>query len=145
MQNKILCVFFLIFYIFSKIFKYPGKIPEICQFPKLSRKIPKIPENSRISGEVETLVSCLLHIYTVQCVPIKRKPVLSVEYLHCHARFNQTILFIIKGSFSSFMWSTKHMMISQCITEKEQFKLVHFKIDLRRIMVLSWYDQVQTS
>ena len=49
-------VFFLIFYIFSKIFKYPGKIPEICQFPKLSRKIPKIPENSRISGEVETLL-----------------------------------------------------------------------------------------
>ena len=36
------------------------------------------------------------------------------------------------------------MMISQCITEKEQFKLTHVKIDLRRIMVLSWYDQVQT-
>ena len=29
------------------------------------------------------------------------------------------------------------MMISQCMTEKEQFKLMHVKIDLRRIMVLS--------
>ena len=35
-------------------------------------------------------------------------------------------------------------MISQCMTEKEQFKLMHVEIDLRRIMVLSWYDQVQT-
>ena len=39
----------------------------------------------------------------IQCVPIKRKPVLSVRYLHCHARFNQTICFIIKGIFSSFI------------------------------------------
>ena len=29
------------------------------------------------------------------------------------------------------------MMISQCMTEKEQFTLMHVKIDLRRIMVLS--------
>ena len=35
--------------------------------------------------------------------------------------------------------------MSQCIMEKEQFKLMHVKIDLRRIVVLSWYDQVQTS
>ena len=27
------------------------------------------------------------------------------------------------------------MMISQCMNEKEQFKLMHVKIDLRRIMV----------
>ena len=27
-------------------------------------------------------------------------------------------------------------MISRCITEKDQFKLLHVKIDLRRIMVL---------
>ena len=40
----------------------------------------------------------------IQCVPIKTKPVLSVGYLHCHARFNQTMCFIIKGSFSSFIW-----------------------------------------
>ena len=38
---------------------------------------------------------------TVQCVPIKRKPVLSVRYLHCQASFNQTICFIIKGIFCS--------------------------------------------
>ena len=36
-------------------FKYPEKIPEIFQFSKLSLQIPKIPENSWISGEVETL------------------------------------------------------------------------------------------
>ena len=42
------------------------------------------------------------HIRPIQCVPIKRKLVLSVGYLHCHARFNQTICFIIKGIFSSF-------------------------------------------
>ena len=29
------------------------------------------------------------------------------------------------------------MMISQCMNEKEQFKLMHIEIDLRRIMVLS--------
>ena len=34
-------------------------------------------------------------------------------------------------------FDTKHIMISQCMTEKEQFKLMHVKIDLRRIMVLS--------
>ena len=39
----------------------------------------------------------------IQCVPIKRKPVLLVGYLYCHARFNQTICFIIKGIFSSFI------------------------------------------
>ena len=39
----------------------------------------------------------------VQCVPIKRKPVLSVRYLHCHARLKQTVCFIIKSIFSSFI------------------------------------------
>ena len=46
----------------------------------------------------------LYSIPIIQCVPIKRKPVLSVGYLHCHTRFNQTIYFIIKGIFSSFIW-----------------------------------------
>ena len=31
------------------------------------------------------------------------------------------------------------------MTEKEQFKLMHLKIDLRKIMVLSWYVHVQTA
>ena len=48
-------------------------------------------------------------------------------------------------AFSLLSFDTKHMMISQCMNKKEQFKLVHVEIDLRRIMVLSWYDQVQTS
>ena len=38
-----------------------------------------------------------------------------------------------------------NMMISQGMIKKEQFRLVHVNIDLRRKMVLSWYDQVQTS
>ena len=70
----------------------------------------------------------------IQCVPIKRKPVLSVRYLLCHARLKQTIYFIIKSIFSSFI-DTKHIMISQCMNEREQFKLKHVKNDLRRIMV----------
>ena len=63
--------------------------------------------------------------HKILCVPEKRKPVLR--------------------AFSLLSFDTKHMMISQCMTEKEQFELMHVKIELRRIMVLSWYDQVQTS
>ena len=48
-------------------------------------------------------------------------------------------------AFSILSFDTKHMTISQYMTEKEQFELMHVKIELRRIMVLSWYDQVQTS
>ena len=48
----------------------------------------------------------------IQCVPIKRKPVLSVGYRRCHRRFNQTICFIIKGILSSFIWYQTHDDIS---------------------------------
>ena len=48
-------------------------------------------------------------------------------------------------AFSLLSFDTKHIMISQCMNEREQVKLMHVKNDLRRIMVLSWYDQVQTS
>ena len=75
---------------------------------------------------------------------IKRKPVLSVRYLHCHARFYQTSMRSLSSAFSLLSFDTKHMMISQCMNDKEQFKLMHVKIDLRRIMVLSWYYQSQT-
>ena len=51
----------------------------------------------------------------------------------------------LSRAFSLLSFATKHMMISQCMTEKKRFKLMHVKIDLRRIIVLSWYDQVQTS
>ena len=51
----------------------------------------------------------------------------------------------LSRAFSLLSFDTIHMMISQCMNEKEQFKLMHVKFDLRRIMVLSWYDQVQTS
>ena len=80
----------------------------------------------------------------VQCVPIKKKPVSSVGYLHCNARFNQTICFIIKGIFSSFIWYQTHDDILMH-KWKGTIKLMHVKIDLRRIMVLSWYDQVRTT
>ena len=60
----------------------------------------------------------IIKVFNIQCVPIKRKPVLSVGYLHCHARFTQTISFIIKG-ISLLSFDTKHMMISQCMAEKD--------------------------
>ena len=41
------------------------------------------------------------------------------------------ILFLIRIS------DTKHMMIFQCLSEKEEFKLMHVKINLRRIIVFS--------
>ena len=62
------------------------------------------------------LISCY-----IQCVPIKRKPVLSVRYLHCHASFNQIICFIIMGIFSSFIWYQTHDDISMKITENQPF------------------------
>ena len=52
------------------------------------------------------------YLYTIQCVPIKRKPVLSVRYLHCHARLKPTVCFIIKSLFSSFIWYQTHNDIS---------------------------------
>ena len=71
-------------------------------------------------------------------------------------RFNQWDIFIatqdwnklytsLSRAFSLLSFDTKHIMISQCMNEREQFKLMHVKNDLRRIMVLSSYDQVQTS
>ena len=67
-----------------------------------------------LSALVQYLYSLLVPsvLGLMQCVPIKRKPVLSVRYLHCHARFNQTICFIIKGIFSSFIWYQTHDDIS---------------------------------
>ena len=49
----------------------------------------------------------------VQCVPIKRKPVLSVRYLHCHARLKHTICFIIKSISSSFIWYQTHISMHE--------------------------------
>ena len=51
----------------------------------------------------------------------------------------------LSRAFSLLSFDTTHMMIPQCMTEKKRLKLVHVKINLRRIMVLSWYDQGQTS
>ena len=43
----------------------------------------------------------------------------------------------LSRAFSLLSFDTKHMMISQCMNEKEQFKLMHVKIYLRSIMALS--------
>ena len=51
----------------------------------------------------------------------------------------------VSRAFSLVSSDTKHIMISHCMNEREQSKVMHVKNDLRRIMVLSWYDQVQTS
>ena len=72
--------------------------------------------HSTRNKERRKLWPCMIHIWNIffslictagydgviQCVPIKRKPVLSVGYLHYHARFNQTICFIIKGMYLFF-------------------------------------------
>ena len=70
-----------------------------------------------------------IYIY-IQCVPIKRKIfVATQDLIKLYASLSR--------AFSLLSFDTKHMMISQCMTEKEPFKLMHIKIDLRRIMVLS--------
>ena len=58
--------FFLSFYIFSKIIKYPEKIPEFFQFSKSSLKTPQIPERSWILGEVETLSLMVATFFILQ-------------------------------------------------------------------------------
>ena len=58
------------------------------------------------------IVIKMITLYYIQCVPIKRKPVLSGRYPHCHARSDQSICFIIKGIFSSFIWYQTHDDIS---------------------------------
>ena len=62
---------------------------------------------SKVTPVYGIVISISMFVYyVIQCLPIKRKPVLSVGYLdyfHCHARFNQTICLIIKGIFSSFI------------------------------------------
>ena len=69
----------------------------------------------------------------VQCVPIKRKPVLSVGYLQDLIKLYASL----SSAFPLLSFDTKNMMISQCMTKMKQFKLMHVKIDMRRIMVLS--------
>ena len=78
----------------------------------------------------------------IQWRPNKEETRFMSEISHYHARFNQIICFIIKGIFSSFIWYQTHDDISM-YDWKKRIKLMHVKIDLRRIMVLSWYDKVR--
>ena len=112
-------------------------------------KLTPPPKKKKKKERKETSSHCIQQYFrmqhvVIQCVPVNRKPVLSVRYLHCHSRLNQTICFIIKGIFSSFIWYQTHDDISMHDWNK-RFKLMHVKIDLCRIIVLSWYDQGQTS
>ena len=66
----------------------------------------------------------------------KRKPVLSVSFFIVDHVFNE-LYASCSRAFSLLSFDTKHMTISQCMTKKEQFELMHVKIELRRIMVLS--------
>ena len=72
----------------------------------------------------------------IQCVPIKRKPVFQYD-IFISTQDLIKLYTLLSRAFSLLSFDTKHMMISQCMTEQEQFKLMHVKIDLHRIMVLS--------
>ena len=50
--------------------------------------------------------------YVIQCVPEKRKPVLSVIYLHCRAGFNQNYMLRYLGHFLFFHLIQTHDDIS---------------------------------
>ena len=79
----------------------------------------------------------------IQCVPQKRKPVLSVRYLLCHARLKQTICSIMKSMFSSFIWYQTYNDTSM----HEWKRTLQTHACQKRFAQnngLSWYDQVQT-
>ena len=79
--------------------------------------------------------------YTVRTAK-KRKPrFISMRYqsLPSHIMWNKLYAVLLSRAFSllSFDGGQTTIMISQCMNEREQFKLMHVKNDLRRIMVLS--------
>ena len=121
-NNMIKCLYIVSFFFFKNLLKLHSNMMAI------SDRYLKKDKHSRTSK---------YNSYTV--CPNKRKPVLSVRYLQCHASFNQSKYFILKGIFSTFIWYQTHDNISMH-DWKEQFNLMHVKIDLCRIMVLSWYD-----
>ena len=91
---------------------------------------------------LETMYTILTH-YTVRP---NKKETRFYQWDICIATQDLIKLYAsLSRAFSLLLFDTKDMMISQCMNEKEQFKLMRVKFDLRRIMVLSWYDQVQTS
>ena len=55
----------------------------------------------------------------VQCVPIKRKPVLSGRYIFIATQDLIKLYASLSRAFSLLSFDTKRMMISQCMTEKE--------------------------
>ena len=80
--------------------------------------------------------------YTV-CPNKKETPFVSDIFIATQGLIKHASL---SRAFSLLSFDTKkRMMISQFMTEKEQFRLMHVKINLHRIMVLSWYDHFQTS
>ena len=91
-------------YLIEMIGTYKLDLSEMLQLNAQTYKYGMTNDESQPSRDSET--------NPIQCVPIKRKPVLSVRYLHCHARLKQTVCFIIKSIFSSFIWYQTHNDIS---------------------------------
>ena len=60
-----------------------------CTFPGYHTRVSSQSISCMANGEQGWVQFPFFSI--IQCVPIKRKPVLSVGYLHCHSSFNQTI------------------------------------------------------
>ena len=108
----------------------------VCMMHLKEWKTPAFLSKFGIDDHSCSSFNTYLFFFFIQCVPIKRKPVISVteDLIKLYASLSR--------AYSLLSVDTKHMMISQCMTEKEQFKLIHVKSDLRRIMVLSWYDKV---
>ena len=80
---------------------------------------------------------------TVPCVqyttvhPNKKETRFISEISSLPRKIEKKLYTSLSRAFSLLSFDTKHIMISQCMNEREQFKLMHVKNDLRRIMVLS--------
>ena len=81
---------------------------------------------------------------TILVRPNKKETRFIHEMIFIATQYLIKLYALLSRAFSLLSFDTKHMMISQCMTEKKRFKLMHVEIDLRRTIVLSWYDQGQT-
>ena len=79
------------------------------------------------------------HIFTILHYTVRpnKKETRFISEISSLPRKIETNYASLSRAFSLLSFDTKHIMISQCMNEREQFKLMHVKNDLRRIMVLS--------
>ena len=102
----------------------------------------KYIQSTNILSNDNTTVHAVVHInvfyVTLNTVcPNKKETRLPVICIFIATHVLITLYASLSRVFYLLSFDTKHMMISQCMTETEQVKLMHVKIDLRRIMVLS--------